>query len=84
MMVICTISLLDDIVHALPLNVTSTLICDISKYVNTANTTESVIILDFEGIESNEILRQHSSQQIIDWDPISLGFLVYIDAVCRL
>ena len=30
------------------------------------------------------ILRQHSSQQIIDWYPISLGFLVYIDAVCRL
>ena len=33
---------------------------------------------------SNFLLRQHSSQQIIDWDPISLGFLVYIDAVCRL
>ena len=31
-----------------------------------------------------EALRQHSSQQIIDWDPISLGFLVYIGAVCRL
>ena len=29
-------------------------------------------------------LRQHSSQQIIDWDFISLGFLVYVDAVCRL
>ena len=32
----------------------------------------------------NGTLRQHSSQQIIDWDFISLGFLVYVDAVCRL
>ena len=35
-------------------------------------------------ITDHSLLRQHSSQQIIDWDPISLGFLVYIDAVCRL
>ena len=35
-------------------------------------------------IKDTSLLRQHSSQQIIDWDPISLGFLVYIDAVCRL
>ena len=42
------------------LNVTSTLICDISKYVNTANTTESVITLDFESIESNEILTNYA------------------------
>ena len=29
-------------------------------------------------------LRQYTCPQIISWDPISLGFLVYIDAVCRL
>ena len=31
-----------------------------------------------------QALRQYTSPQIISWDPISLGFLVYIDAVCRL
>ena len=30
------------------------------------------------------ILRQYTSPQIIGLDPISLGFLAYIDAVCRL
>ena len=30
------------------------------------------------------LLRQYTSPQIISLDPISLGFLVYIDAVCRL
>ena len=35
-------------------------------------------------LDDIDVLRQHSSQQIIDWDFISLGFLVYVDAVCRL
>ena len=35
-------------------------------------------------VQVQKKLRQHSSQQIIDWDFISLGFLVYVDAVCRL
>ena len=30
------------------------------------------------------MLKQYTCPQIISWDPISLGFLVYIDAVCRL
>ena len=28
-------------------------------------------------------LTQYTCPEIISWDPISLGFLVYIDAVCR-
>ena len=35
-------------------------------------------------VTSGASLTQYTCPQIISWDPISLGFLVYIDAVCRL
>ena len=30
-----------------------------------------------------DALTQYTCPEIISWDPISLDFLVYIDAVCR-
>ena len=44
-------------------------------------------LFTYSGEESSRMLpslRQYTCQQIIGLDCISLGFLVYIDAVCRL
>ena len=57
------------------------------RLIETAKVYANSCILQIVFISSEgEImhLRQYTSQQIIDWDPISLGFLVYVDAVSRL
>ena len=57
--------------------------------MNTNEITDHSLLKAHGFMNTNEItdhslLRQYTSPQIISWDPISLGFLVYIDAVCRL
>ena len=54
------------------------------RYTSTWDVQKVLDYVTSLGVNGNLSLRQHTSQQIIDWDPISLGFLVYIDAVCRL